>query len=240
MKKETIYKLADWIKSNVKEANAKGVVFGLSGGVDSSVLAGISKIAFGEDALGIIMPIHSLEEDETDARLVSDYLNLKIEKVDLSKVYDEFLNSTFISQKQLPKANIKPRLRAATLYYYAQENNYLVLGATNKSEYHIGYFTKFGDSAVDLMPLADFTKDEIFEMARFLNLPEKIINKKPSAGLWEGQTDEEEMGFSYDDLDKKISGKNIEKVIYSKIEHLNKISEHKRNMPKIYKQTIGE
>lgn len=226
--------LIKWIKDYVTKAGAKGLVFGLSGGIDSAVIAALAKEAFPDDSLGIIMPINSNPEDEQDARLVADALDLKIEKVDLTNTFNTFVESSFNSENNMAVSNIKPRLRMTTLYYYAQDRNYLVCGSSNKSEFYIGYYTKFGDSAVDMLPLAAILKTDIFKMAKELGIPEKIINKKPSAGLWDGQTDEDEMGFSYDDLDSHIKGEKINKDIAAKIERMHKNSNHKRAFPPIY------
>ena len=121
-----------------------------------------------------------------------------------------------------------------TLYYFAQKNNYLVLGGSNKSEFTVGYFTKHGDSGADLLPIASFVKKDIWEMAKYLNIPDIIIEKPPTAGLWEDQTDEEEMGFGYDILDNFILEGTGPKDITKKIERMNRASEHKRNFPPIF------
>jgi NAD+ synthase len=224
--------LVKWLKDKVIEANGKGVVFGLSGGVDSAVVSGLAKLAFPKNSLGIIMPCHSNPIDEEHGLLVAKSLGLETKKVDLSGVYDQFIKSTkAIDTNKLAIANIKPRIRMTTLYYFAQSYNYLVLGSSNKSELTVGYFTKHGDSGVDLLPIASFVKTEVWELARFLNIPEIIIEKPPTAGLWENQTDEKEMGFSYDVLDNYILEKTGPKNIVEKIERMNKISEHKRNFP---------
>lgn len=232
--KEIIEDLALWLRKTVKDANSNGVVFGLSGGIDSAVIAGISKIAFPVTSLGLIMPIHSNPKDEEDGLVVAKSLELDVRKVELSKTYDELINASFLGENLLAKNNIKPRLRMTTLYYYAQELGYLVLGSSNKSEFHIGYFTKWGDTGSDLMPLADFTKTEIFQMAKLLKIPEEIVNKKPSAGLWEGQTDEDEMGFSYKVLDSIIENEPLDENFVEDINNKNRNSAHKREMPLIY------
>ena len=188
--KEVVDKLVEWLRSSVKEANCKGIVYGLSGGVDSAVIAALSKLAFDDESLAIMMPINSCEEDEKDAKLVIDKFKLNAIKVDLSKTYSIFTDSVEKGDNSMAYANIKPRLRMTTLYYYAQLKRYLVVGTSNKSEFTVGYFTKYGDSGSDLMPLVDFTKREIFELAKFLKVPDKIIQKPPSAGLFENQTDE--------------------------------------------------
>ena len=230
-----IEELVLWLKSKVKDANAKGLVFGLSGGIDSAVIAGLAKRAFPNTSLGIMMPCHSEKKDEEHALLVADALDLNISKVDLSETYDIYLKATGLgSDNKMAKANIKPRLRMTTLYYFAQHNNYLVVGSSNKSEMIVGYFTKHGDSGVDLLPLADFVKTEIRELAKALNIPEIIITKPPTAGLWENQTDESEMGFSYEILDRYIETGEGPKEITQNIDRMNKTSSHKREFPPIF------
>ncbi len=230
--------IVTWLQERVEEANAKGVVFGLSGGIDSAVVAGLAKKAFPQDSMGVIMPIYSNPKDESDALIIARDLDIDITSIDLSQVYDSFLKSLpFEGENPLANANIKPRLRMMTLYYFAQEMGYLVCGTSNKSELHVGYFTKHGDSGVDLLPLADFVKEEVFELARLLEIPSEIIEKPPSAGLWENQTDEKEMGFTYKVLDNYIrTGEGPEDSI-KKIDRMNKITEHKRNYPPSYKKS---
>lgn len=222
-----IDEIVKWMQDIVKGAGCKGIVFGLSGGIDSAVVAGLAKRAFPEDSLGIIMPIHSIDEDEADARLVAEAIGLEVEKVDLSSTFDTLVGSSFESENKMARSNIKPRLRMTTLYYYAQDRNYLVAGPSNASEYYVGYLTKHGDTGADFFPLINFVKAEVFELAKALGLPEKVINKKPSAGLFLGQTDELELGFTYDELDRVIRedyvGPNREKI-----DRLHKISQHKR------------
>lgn len=227
--------LVKWLQDKVNDAGAKGVVFGLSGGIDSAVIAGIAKKAFPNNSLGIIMPCHSDKIDEEHGILVADSLNLETTKVDLSNSFDTLLDSMpHKSQHKLAISNLKPRLRMTTLYYYGQSNNYLVLGSSNKSEFTVGYFTKHGDSGVDLLPLASFVKSEIRDLARYLDIPNIVIEKPPTAGLWENQTDEKEMGFSYDILDNYIqTGKGPDEII-NKIDRMDKNSQHKREYPPIF------
>ncbi|MCK9443079.1 MAG: NAD(+) synthase [Tissierellaceae bacterium] len=232
----TVEKLVDWLKKQVEEAHGEGLVFGLSGGIDSAVVAALATRAFPESSLGIIMPCYSDPIDEEHGRLVSDSFGLQVKKVDLSNTFDHLLGSIKEENKnRLAISNLKPRLRMTTLYYFAQNNNYLVAGPSNKSEFTVGYFTKHGDSGVDLLPLASFVKSEIVELAEYLNVPDVIIKKPPTAGLWSNQTDEEEMGFSYDVLDKYIeTGKGPEELV-AKIEKMNSGSQHKRVFPPIFK-----
>lgn len=225
-----VEEIVKWMQEVVSQAKGKGLVFGLSGGIDSAVIAGLAKKAFPNDSLGILMPIHSIDEDEEDAILVAEALKLKTKKVDLTKTFDTLLESSFESKNKMAKSNIKPRLRMTTLYYYAQDLGYLVAGPSNASEYYIGYLTKHGDTGADLFPLINFVKSEVVELAKVLNIPDKVIYKKPSAGLYLGQTDELELGFSYDELDKVIKedyvGPNREKI-----DHMHTISQHKRISP---------
>lgn len=230
-----IKNIIDWINKKLEESNSKGIIYGLSGGIDSAILAGLSNIAFKENSLAVIMPIHSNPNDELDANLIADSLSIKTKKVELSDTYDLFLKSMDIeASSKLAIANIKPRLRMMTLYFLAQELGYLVVGATNKSELTTGYFTKHGDSGVDLLPLASFVKRDIFKMAELLNIPKEIVNKKPSAGLWDNQTDEDEMGFNYDDLDNYILTGEGRTELKDKVDNMYRRSEHKRNYPPIY------
>ncbi|KPU27998.1 NAD synthetase [Caloranaerobacter sp. TR13] len=229
--------LVIWLRDKVQEAGCKGLVVGLSGGIDSAVVAALAKRAFPEDSLGVIMPCHSNSKDEEHARLVAETIGLKTVKVDLSKTFDNLIDELKDDGANLlAVSNIKPRLRMTTLYYFAQKNKYLVAGTGNKSELTIGYFTKYGDSGVDLLPISDFVKFEVKELAKFLGIPEIIINKPPSAGLWENQTDENEMGFSYKELDSFILTGEADPKVKEKIVTMNKLSEHKRRMPLMFKR----
>lgn len=228
--------LIEWLQLKVKEANAEGLVFGLSGGIDSAVVAGLAKNAFPNNSLGIIMPCHSDPIDEEHGRMIADKLDLRIDKVDLSSSFDVLFQSIPEENKsKMAISNLKPRLRMTTLYYYAQNNNYLVVGPSNKSEFTVGYFTKHGDSGVDLLPIVSFVKSEVRELAKYLGIPDIIIEKPPTAGLWKNQTDEDELGFSYDLLDHYIKTGEGPKEIVEKIKKMNERSEHKRIYPAIFK-----
>jgi NAD+ synthase len=229
---KTLDSLVEWLQARVEDAGSKGLVFGLSGGIDSAVVAALAKKAFPGECLGIIMPINSNPQDEKDAMLVSVALDLDVSHVDLSQVYSVFLKSLpFEGESLLASANLKPRLRMMTLYYFAQEMGYLVCGTGNKSELEVGYFTKHGDSGVDLLPLADFVKSEVRELAKVLGVPAEVITKPPTAGLWENQTDEKEMGFTYEILDNYIqTGEGPEQIV-EKIQKMNRASMHKRLYP---------
>ena len=235
--RNTIIQCEQWLSDEVNNAHAKGIVLGLSGGIDSSVLAALGREALGRNGvLGVIMPCHSILEDEADARLLADSLDVNFERVDLSGVFDALCAGVGGNLDSLTMSNIKARLRMVTLYAFAQSRNLLVCGTSNRSEYETGYFTKYGDSGVDLMPLAGFLKREIREMARLLNVPEHIITKAPSAGLYEGQTDESDMGFTYDVLDEYlVSGKINDPQAKQRIDVMRRRSEHKRKPIPIFR-----
>lgn len=232
--------LCNWIENYVKSAGCKGVIYGLSGGLDSSVVGVLANKIFKDNALGLIMPIEKKGSDFNDAIKLKEEFNLNVKILDLTNAYKSLKNIYAPSTNKLAYSNIKPRLRMTTLYYHAQINNFLVIGTTNLSEFTIGYSTKFGDYGVDFSPIADITKTEIFEFAKHLGIPSSIIEKKPSAGLWEGQSDEDELGFSYEELDNYIlKGVGKKETVY-KIERLIKINSHKKHMPEIFKLNRGD
>ncbi|MCX5668777.1 MAG: NAD+ synthase [Candidatus Omnitrophica bacterium] len=227
-------KIVSWIKQKVKDSGAKGIVLGLSGGIDSAVVAALAKAAVGRNNLLVLfLPCNSHPQDLKDAKLVTHKLGLKSKLVDLSAVYNNFLK-VLPGAISLARGNLKPRLRMSTLYYFANKLNYLVCGTGNKSELLVGYFTKYGDGGVDILPIADLFKRQVRRLARELKIPQEIITKPPTAGLWHGQTDEGEMGITYNELDdildrfcnhkKQVAGSNkVNKVI-----RMYKNSEHKR------------
>lgn len=225
--------LVAWLQEYVKKSGASGAVFGMSGGIDSAVVSVLCKKAFANNALGIIMPCYSDGNDEKDAKLIAEKFNIKYKTIVLDNIYDEFLKIMDKSKNQVIKANIKPRLRMIVLYYYAGINNYLVVGSENKSELTIGYFTKYGDGGADLWPIGNLVKSQVRQLASYLGIPQCVIDKTPTAGLWTGQTDEDEMGISYEELDKYILTGKAETETKNHIEKLYKNSEHKRQPPQI-------
>ncbi len=227
---KVISEAVQWIKDTVQGAGAKGVVFGLSGGIDSAVVAALCKKAFPSDSLGVIMPCYSNPTDEEHAILVAEALGLETKTVVLDQAFDTMKTLVGVqeSDPRLAVANIKARLRMITVYYNAGIRNYLVAGTGNRCELAIGYFTKYGDGGVDFMPLASFVKEEVVELAYRLGIPEIVITKPPTAGLWENQSDEKEMGMSYSALDEYIlTGKGPENI-KDKIDGMHKRSAHKR------------
>jgi NAD+ synthase len=230
--------LSDWLRDEVTASGGQGVVFGVSGGIDSAVVAGLALRAFPQNTLGLFMPCHSDPQDEVDARLVAGALRLTMTTVDLSPPFDLLLRTLAAGRPDLrgdrvAAANLKPRLRMTTLYAYANRLGYRVLGTGNRSELAIGYFTKYGDGGVDLLPIGELTKGEVRELARHLGVPQPVIDKPPSAGLWKGQTDEGEMGLTYDELDAYLLGQEIDEEKAERIERMRAASAHKRALPKI-------
>ena len=232
-------RLVDWIQEKIEAAGCKGAVIGLSGGIDSSVTSVLAKRAFPDNTLGLIMPCYSNPQDEADAKKVAEKFDIPYQIIDLDFVFDQFLTTLEgregVEHESSAAANLKPRLRMAALYYYAHKRNSLVVGTDNRSELEIGYFTKFGDGGIDIAPLGNLVKSEVREVAKILEIPEKIITKKPSAGLWSGQTDEGELGFSYEELDKYILTGEARAEVQEKVDHLAEKNKHKLEMPPIPK-----
>jgi NAD+ synthase len=229
-------KLVSWIKEEVTARGCPGVVLGMSGGVDSSVVAVLCKRAFPENTMGVMMPCHSNPDDKAHAQAVADKFDIPTVEVVLDSIYETFIKKLpeFKDNpelKHLAQANLKPRLRMITLYYIANQLRYMVVGSGNRSEVAIGYFTKYGDGGVDIMPLANLVKSQVRELARYLGVPAPIIDKPPSAGLWEGQTDEAEMGVSYEVLDEFVLTGQASEEVKKKLEKMMTASAHKRSLP---------
>ena len=238
--------ISNWIRDYVFSVGAKGVILGLSGGIDSATTAALSVKALGkENVVSLSLPIESIHQDFEDGKLVADHLGIKFIVCDLTLVYKEFLkkNPSGIDLNQLSMANIKPRLRMTMIYFLGQSlGSYLVCGTGNRAEIAIGYFTKYGDGACDFDPLASFYKCEVRKIAKILEIPEKIITRDPSAGLWPGQTDEGEIGVKYDTLDEilyridhNLTLEGIDKTLVKKVKTMMTSSEHKNRMPPFFK-----
>ncbi|WP_455646086.1 NAD+ synthase [Methanosphaera sp.] len=207
--KEFIERACDFIRETVELSNSKGVVVGLSGGIDSSVVACLAVKALGaSNVRGYIMPTETTsDQDLYDAELIKDELDIESEFIAIGDIHNQFLKTcnteNIISENNtLASANLKPRIRMSILYYYATLHNSLVIGTGNKTEIQIGYFTKYGDGGVDFEPIGDLYKEEVKKVAVALGVPTSIIQKSPTAGLWSGQTDEDELGITYHVLDR--------------------------------------
>jgi NAD+ synthase len=201
-KSKTMRAISQFIKTEVSKRGSKGVVIGMSGGIDSSVTACLAVKALGaEKVFGLILPDSSVtpENDTEDAENLAKKLKIKYKVIEIGKTRNQFLRK--FPKNKLARANFLVRLRMSILYYYAAVMNRLVLGTGNKSELRLGYFTKYGDAAVDLMPIGDLYKSEVRELAEFLQIPSDITAKKSSARLWKGQTTEGEIGLAYEKID---------------------------------------
>ena len=226
------YDRVKFIRDLVAQSGAAGIVYGNSGGKDSALVGILCKAAC-ENTVGIILPCASKRNyglDADDGRAVAEQFGIETRLVDLTPVrqaaVEQIGKAADLNQAAL--TNLDPRLRMMTLYAVAAAENRLVAGTGNRSEAYVGYFTKWGDGAHDFNPISDLTVTEIYEFLRFLNAPACIIEKAPSAGLFDGQTDEQEMGFTYAELDALLMGEPVPDAAREKIEAMHRRSEHKR------------
>lgn len=237
--------IQSWIKNYLKVANADNIIVGLSGGIDSAVTAALCTRALSNrNIFGLGLPCASISQDLEDARLLAKSLGIDFTVLDLNPVYEKFLKTIDPNNKRnyMATANLKPRLRMTTLYFYGQsKGKSLIAGTSNRAELAIGYFTKYGDGAADFEPLASLYKQEVRKLAQILNVPETIINKPPSAGLWVGQTDEAEIGLTYDLLDEILYrfdyNMNFDGLRNEDIQQVKKLMSaamHKLSMPSMF------
>ena len=239
--------LSGWIRDYVERAGSRGAVFGLSGGIDSAVACGLCARALGpERCLGVVMPIGNAPEDEELGRRTGERFGVRVIAPDLLPAF-EALEEAFRAERDatgleatgpeaatLAAANVKPRLRMIALYHFANLLDYLVVGTGNKAELTVGYSTKYGDAGVDLLPLGDLTKGEVRAVARELGVPERIVERPPSAGLWEGQTDEAELGVTYAQIDRYLQeGSSGSQEADAVIRRRFLASRHKRELPPV-------
>ena len=235
-------KIEDFLKNQVAINNTNGVILGLSGGIDSSVITYLCARVLKDKTLALIMPDTKIspEKETEEALKIIEKLGIEYKLLDINLIVSEY--SKYIEPNERALGNLRARIRANLLYYYANSKNLLVVGSSDKSEFLIGYFTKFGDGSADILPIVSLYKIQVRELARFLGVPELIINQKSSPNLWKGHIAEEEIGVKYEEIDsilycvfeKKLSieetvkATNIEKNTVDKIYQLYKTSEHKR------------
>lgn len=228
----------EYIRGYMRNSGARGIVFGNSGGKDSALVGILCKMAC-EDTVGVIMPCASRRNygiDRDDGLEVAEKFSIETRTVDLSPVREAELEAlgAVTRLSEMAVANIAPRLRMLTLYAIAHAEGRIVAGTGNASEAYVGYFTKWGDGAYDINPIGDLTVGEIYEFLEYLGAPRSVIEKAPSAGLFEGQTDEAEMGVSYADIDRVVKGLPVEAEAEARIEKMHRSSEHKRRLPSCY------
>jgi NAD+ synthase len=238
--------IASWLRQRLTAATARGFVVGLSGGIDSAVVARLCQLA--GQVVGVILPCGSDPRDEADAGLVADAFSIPVIRIDLEPACEALLGQARSAVDALPSemrprvdestgrlalGNVRPRLRMAALYYVANSLNYLVAGTGNRSELTIGYFTKHGDGGVDCLPIGHLLKSQVRTLAQELSVPQAIIDKASSAGLWLGQTDESEMGFSYADLERYLidGPEGVSPALALRVERMIRAAEHKRSLP---------
>jgi len=232
--------VATWIRTTVHDAKAEGVVIGLSGGIDSAVAAALAQRALPGHVLCAILPCESNPLDAELAHLVASTFHIETVELDLAAPYQAFM-ALLPDGPPTVKANIKPRLRMIALYYLAASRKYLVCGASNRSELSIGYFTKHGDGAADLLPIGNFLKFEVRQLAKDLRIPQRIVDRVPTAGLWPGQTDEVDMGMSYGQLDtalRALDHKDFTAVpgpAIARVRQMMQVSAHKRALAPIFR-----
>ena len=237
--------LESFLSEQIEKNHSNGVILGLSGGIDSAVLAYLCKRQLKEKTLAIIMPDTSItpESETQDAQKMISLTGIEYKLIDIKPIVNEY--AMYLEPNEKARGNLRARIRTNILYYYANIRNYLVLGSSDKSEYLIGYFTKFGDGASDVTPIISLYKLQVREIAKYLGVPENVITKKSSPHLWKDHEAEKELGISYEEIDsilyclfeKKLSLEDtikktgIDESIVKKIQELNMNSEHKRISP---------
>lgn len=232
-----------FLKDYLEKSHCETFVLGVSGGVDSSLCAAILKNAVGKERLHcLVMPIDSSKEDTEDGLTLVKDLGLRYDVIDASEAFHAYLEIFKKNNIELDRStlgNLKARMRMSILYAVAQKEKGLVVGTDNADERFVGYFTKHGDGACDILPIAHLVKSEVVEAAKLYGVRTALAERVPTAGLYQGQTDENEMGVTYQDLDAFILGKDIPEASKKRIEYLNRISEHKRQvtpMPEPFKR----
>ena len=229
---EYLKEIEKFLKEYLENAHCQKYVLGISGGVDSSLCAALARNAVGKERLlCLIIPINSHPDDENDALQLAKELDLDYVTIDATKIFNTYVEEhekIGVTFDRATLGNLKARIRMTILYAFAQKHNGLVIGTDNADERYTGYFTKYGDGAADVLPIAHLVKGEVVEASKLLGLSNHLAERVPSAGLYQGQTDELEMGVKYVDLDAYVLGKEIDEESKKKIDRLHRISEHKR------------
>ncbi|MGM0717415.1 MAG: NAD+ synthase [Halobacteriota archaeon] len=238
-----------FIADLVDDAGADGAVLGLSGGIDSTTTAYLAVEALGSEAVhGLLLPSSvNPDADETDAERVAEALGIEYDAIEISPIVDAFVDAApeHAAEDRMALGNVRVRTRAVLNYFVANAENRVVLGTGNRSEAATGYFTKYGDQAVDCNPIGNLYKCQVRQLARTLGVPDDLVTRTPTAAMWEGQTDEEEMGLSYDDLDAilalhvhgplskhaTIETLDVPESAVDRVVELHETSAHKRAMP---------
>ena len=231
--KSYLKEIEKFLKDYLEQAHCEKYVLGVSGGVDSSLCAAILKNAVGRERVHcLIMPIYSSNDDTEDGLTLVKELDLPYDVIDASEAFESYKKVFAKNNIELDRStlgNLKARMRMSILYAVAQKEKGLVVGTDNADERCVGYFTKYGDGACDILPIAHLVKAEVVEAAKLYGVDDRLANRVPTAGLFEGQTDEKEMGVLYKDLDAYVLGKDVPEEAQKRIQHLERISAHKRN-----------
>lgn len=203
--------ISDLLRATLKKSNASGYVIGLSGGVDSALVAALCTRSIGSShVLGIFMPSDvTPPEDAADVTTLASKLSIKFETFPIGQIIDQYRKFPGFVESNYLIGNLMARTRMAVLYYAANRDSFLVCGTSNRTEFLLGYCTKHGDNAADVQPIVHLLKTDVWDLARFVGVPGSIISRAPSAGLWHGQTDEGELGICYAEIDAAI--KNLDK-----------------------------
>ena len=252
---DTLEIVSNFIRTRVSDANSNGVVLGLSGGIDSAVTLCLAVNALGSDRVtGLIMPFTVTKSVDLAANHAKA-LSVSTKIININDIVSSYKNQSSLFSEQLSEGNLHSRIRMSLLYGAGFSSNRLVIGTSNKSELLIGYWTKWGDGGTDFLPIGDLYKSQVFKLGKILKIPSEILDRKPTAELWPDQTDEEEFGFSYRELDNVLvelekfnsisqisekTGISIEKI--DKIRGLIRSSIHKRVFPPVCKigfRTVG-
>ena len=244
---QIVEKICNFIRTKISETNSSGVIFGLSGGIDSAVVAFLCTRALGKKkCLALMLPHDDItpESETVDAIEVAKKLDISYKICNIAPILKQFKSETTLDSDKLATGNLLARIRASVIYYHANTMNYLVVGTDDKSEYLIGYFTKYGDGASDILPIKNLYKTEVQKLGSYLKIPDKIIKKIPGPHLWKDHNSQTELGIEYAtidiilesyfdknmDIDSIITDHGIDRHVVNKVINLYKNSQHKREL----------